>query len=110
MVCRANQLSGFYMMTTLAFNKLTHFMPLISFFAANGLVLSDVVVKVLQTVNPLSANPTKWPNTLKQFLGFCRGLALKRLNSAQTVSTFSRSICEFTIKMSKIIAVVAIEL
>ena len=23
-------------------------------------------------VNPLSANPTKWSNRLKQFLGFCR--------------------------------------
>ena len=23
-------------------------------------------------VKPLSANPTKWPNTLKQFGGFCR--------------------------------------
>ena len=22
--------------------------------------------------NPLSANPTKWSNTLKQFVGFCR--------------------------------------
>ena len=21
------------------------------------------------TINPLSANPTKWPNTLKQFVG-----------------------------------------
>ena len=23
-------------------------------------------------INPLSANPTKWSNTLKQFVGFCR--------------------------------------
>ena len=22
--------------------------------------------------NPLSANPTKWSNTLKQFVGYCR--------------------------------------
>ena len=25
-------------------------------------------------LNPLIANPTKWPNTLKQFVGFCRGI------------------------------------
>ena len=36
-------------------------------------------------VNPLSANPTKWLNELKQFVGFCRriawvGLAFKGLN------------------------------
>ena len=24
------------------------------------------------TINPLSANPTKWSNTLKQFVGCCR--------------------------------------
>ena len=24
------------------------------------------------TINPLRANPTKWSNTLKQFVGFCR--------------------------------------
>ena len=23
-------------------------------------------------LNPLSANPTKWPDTLKQFVGSCR--------------------------------------
>ena len=28
--------------------------------------------KNLLKVNPLSANPTKWSNTLKQFVGFCR--------------------------------------
>ena len=26
--------------------------------------------------NPLSANPTKWLNTLKQFVGFCIKLTL----------------------------------
>ena len=24
---------------------------------------------LLENINPLSANPTKWPNTLKQFVG-----------------------------------------
>ena len=24
-------------------------------------------------INPLSSNPTKWSNTRKQFVGFCRG-------------------------------------
>ena len=39
-------------------------------------------------VNPLSANPTEWSNTLKQFVGKSRvfdhfvGLALKGLNTA----------------------------
>ena len=27
-------------------------------------------------INPLSANPTKWSNTLKQFVGFCRRIVL----------------------------------
>ena len=26
----------------------------------------------LTNLNPLSANPTKWSNTLKQFVGICR--------------------------------------
>ena len=28
-ICSANQLTGFYMMTTLAFNELTHFRPML---------------------------------------------------------------------------------
>ena len=30
------------------------------------------LTSVLFLVNPLSANPTKWSNTLKQFVGFCQ--------------------------------------
>ena len=26
------------------------------------------------SVNPLGPNPTKWSNTLKQFVGCCRGI------------------------------------
>ena len=29
----------------------------------------DEVIKPLLDINPLSANPTKWQNTLKQFVG-----------------------------------------
>ena len=29
---------------------------------------------ILPDLKPLSANPTKWSNTLKQFAGFCREL------------------------------------
>ena len=49
---------------------------------------------VLKCLNPLSANPTKWLNTLKQFAGCCQrivwmfdhfmGLALKGLNVLST--------------------------
>ena len=28
-----------------------------------------------RSLKPLSANPTKWPNTLKQFVGICRRIA-----------------------------------
>ena len=29
----------------------------------------QVLPKEKQNLNPLNANPTKWPNTLKQFVG-----------------------------------------
>ena len=32
LICFANQLTGFYMIATLAFNELVHFMPLVSFY------------------------------------------------------------------------------
>ena len=35
----------------------------------------------LPIFNPLSANPTKWSNTLKQFLGFRQRIVLVSLTS-----------------------------
>ena len=32
-------------------------------------VMLNKLIGKLETLNPLSANPTKWPNTLKQFVG-----------------------------------------
>ena len=40
------------------------------------------MVNTFNSLNPLSANPTKWSNTLRQFVGYCNnfvGLALKGL-------------------------------
>ena len=38
-----------------------------------GAILSLGFVKTIKTlINPLSTNPTKWSNTLKQFVDFCR--------------------------------------
>ena len=44
-----------------------------------ALVLSEIfkqslscLLRVVKSVNPLSANLTKWPNTLKQFVAVCR--------------------------------------
>ena len=34
--------------------------------------LTCFTTKVRIHFNPLSVNPTKWPNKLKQFVGFCR--------------------------------------
>ena len=43
---------------------------------------------VLSQLNPLSANPTKWSNALKQFVGFhFAGLALKELSDARATSS-----------------------
>ena len=36
--------------------------------SSNGNSIHQLLAKAL-FVNPLSANPTKWPNTLKQFVG-----------------------------------------
>ena len=53
--------------------------------------------------NPVSANPTKWSNTFKQFVGYCRlsvfdhsvGLTLKGLNSKRT-NAFSMTYCDLS--------------
>ena len=53
---------------------------------------------IRSVLNPLTANPTKWTNTLKQFVGFCRSvvfdhfveLALKGLRPCQTAMTKCR--------------------
>ena len=34
----------------------------------------EVEVKITAIINPLSANPTKWSNTLKQFVRKIRGV------------------------------------
>ena len=48
-----------------------HFLLLL--FQTEQLQISGHLTKVGQfTFNPLSANPTKWSNTLKQFFGFCQ--------------------------------------
>ena len=58
---------------------------------ANTLLVSHVLL-LFHSLNPLSANPTKWSNTLKQFLTNClsvfdhfMNLALKGLK-AHTIS------------------------
>ena len=59
---------------------------------------------ILETINPLSANPTKWPNTLKQFASNlptnCFGvfvhfvkLALKRLRGNEWKIAVNDCIC-----------------
>ena len=42
-----------------------------SLYAAQVISQVSILLGILQ-VNPLSANPTKWSNTLKQFVGCCR--------------------------------------
>ena len=44
-------------------------------YSSKSLSLSkarDIGISVRDILNPLSANPTKWSNTLKQFLGYCQ--------------------------------------
>ena len=38
-------------------------------FWERHLAILAVSYKIINTLNPLSANPTKWSNTLKQFVG-----------------------------------------
>ena len=47
-------------------------------FTAN---LTFASVYYVQVTNPLSINPTKWSNTLKQFVGYRWLLALNRANA-----------------------------
>ena len=35
-------------------------------------LVKDIIILQNAQLNPLSANPTKWSNTLRQFVGFCR--------------------------------------
>ena len=67
---------------------------------------------ISEAINPLSANPTKWPNTLKQFVGKLPtnclsvfghfvNLALKRLKSEKTKCSWIldfRYVEEFVVK------------
>ena len=46
-------------------NKMT-----MNFDGANPWPMKNIYKGVY--ITPLSANPTKWSNTLKQFVGFCR--------------------------------------
>ena len=48
----------------------------------NKLRMQSCISYLTAIVNPLSANPTKWSNTLKQFVGIV-GLALKGLKCGQ---------------------------
>ena len=67
-----------------------------------------------RAVNPLRANPTKWSNTLKQFVGilptnclslfdYFVGLALKGLTAARTIKpnfiTFLTNLTDFTLNL-----------
>ena len=51
-------------------------------------------INLVVDINPLSANPTKWSNTLKQFVGLLSvfdhfvGLALKGLMSLRLIFCF----------------------
>ena len=39
---------------------------------SHNTAVSDNTANKIYSVNPLSANPIKWANTLKQFVGFCQ--------------------------------------
>ena len=38
---------------------------------SNDVTGGNKINYMLRNINPLSAKPTKWSNTLKQFVGFC---------------------------------------
>ena len=45
-------------------------------FLENVFMQSKItLIKIGECLNHLSANPTKWSNTLKQFVGCCRQIA-----------------------------------
>ena len=46
---------------------LNHFMPLLSFFTTS--LFQSTTQHLIVILDPLSANFTKWSNTLKQFVG-----------------------------------------
>ena len=82
---RFNQVSAFTLNSAL---KCLHFLSNININTANALIS----VLIGKFINPLSANPTKWANTLKQFVSKLLmncvsvfdhfvGLALKGLRS-----------------------------
>ena len=43
-----------------------------TFLSKNHCLLFLVYPRDMKTFNPLSINPTKWSNTLRQLVGFCR--------------------------------------
>ena len=90
LICGKNQLTDIYMRVKLAPNGLSVIFKWLSLvfeqeqfqyyitydlpnFPLGHLFLNFVstrkVAALPATLNPLSANPTKWPNTLKQFVG-----------------------------------------